>query len=439
MNYKCVFNGIGDRLDTAFFTNRHGETSSFRVKVDDSQLRYQSTTPPQVADLVDLASAIYVADRLSIRKKDCKRYIQVELPVRHRELFQKLSLMELLKNVLYFYTEDNWSFEFQERKGQRRLAEDRGALTLGNEEREVALWSGGLDSLAGLWTQITKSPQKQFTLFGTGSSDFILKKQQEIADLVRKTWSKSINLIQVPLNLWDVKRQEPTQRTRGLFFLLLGSACAYLEGQNKLFVYENGVGALNLSCRESEVGIDHAKSVHPRSLLEVSDLVSHIFDTPFSIQNPFLFWTKAQMCKVLQNEEEKQIALKTISCDSRRRESGRIQCGKCSSCILRRQALAAAGIEDKTGYFSEQLKEEKERIALEAMLYQVENLRDFFAAPSPWNSLIYRYPELDTVAYRLAKKEGITSDLIAKRLIELYQNYLKEWDLVRSIIDSRVS
>ena len=80
---------------------------------------------------------------------------------------------------------------------------------------------------------------------------------------------------------------------------MLGAACAYLMGQKVLYLYENGIGAINLPYRESAVGLDHSRSVHPLTLLMVSDVISELLGQEFEVKNPFLFWTKAEMCKAL--------------------------------------------------------------------------------------------------------------------------------------------
>jgi hypothetical protein len=127
-------------------------------------------------------------------------------------------------------------------------------------------------------------------------------------------------------------------------FTLLGSACAYLMGQKVLNLYENGIGAINLPYRKSAIGLDHTRSVHPLTLLSVSNLVSELIGEKFTIRNPFLFRTKAEMCQQLAEDERYDLPALTVSCDSPHRKQP-IQCGYCSSCILRKQALAASGID----------------------------------------------------------------------------------------------
>src|SRR5205085_10815902 len=129
-------------------------------------------------------------------------------------------------------------------------------------------------------------------------------------------------------------------RSRGFVFLLLGAVCALLEGKDELFVYENGIGAINLNYGSPEVGLDQSRAVHPISLIEMSHLVSNTLDAPFAFHNPFLFTTKAQMCEVFNRLPEQflvqvnRLVSKTVSCDRRSRIPKELmQCGCCSSCL----------------------------------------------------------------------------------------------------------
>ena len=58
--------------------------STCKVAIDDSQLLSLHQTPEEVADLIDLAVSVYVADRLSIRKAPRlhRTQIHVVVPVR---------------------------------------------------------------------------------------------------------------------------------------------------------------------------------------------------------------------------------------------------------------------------------------------------------------------------------------------------------------------
>ncbi len=444
-DYTYIFDDITDRLGPVQVTNHRVPSEPYvvRVAAKDYLLRYADNAlmMPWVADFVDIGLAVYVANRLSRRTHNLPSRILIDLPVRCFDLFSQPQVTAQLQDVLGFYTDDHWHFKFRPRHGFGRFSEVQGSFLMPDEDlnTEVALWSGGLDSLGGLWDRIQKHTASRYVLFGTGPNTFIHRKQREVARQVRARISLSLDLIQVPIFLFGVGRSHDRgrQRSRGFVFLLLGAACALLEGQRKLHVFENGIGALNLSCLEAEVGLDHSRAVHPLALLRMSDLVTTISGQPFHFVNPYLFQTKGELCQSLALGAPPSLAALTISCDRRRRQPDQPpQCGRCSSCLLRKQSLAVVGIEDQTPYYKTNLSHPDDRLHLEAMLHQVHAIGTYLSTDNPWEALRDRYPELNTVAKRVAKAEGTSSEVIASQLVRLYHRYVSEWNDVRSIVES---
>ena len=207
-------------------------------------------------------------------------------------------------------------------------------------------------------------------------------------------------------------------------------------GQKELFVYENGIGAINLPYRKSAVGLDHTRSVHPLTLIMVSDIVSELLGQEFRIKNPFLFWTKAQMCKALAEDDRNNLVSLTVSCDSPHRKKQIFQCGYCSSCLLRRQAIAASNMNDQTRYVV--LHGEKPAgdpsLYLQNMLEQVTMLKKLLNnSTNPnlqWQNLTKRFLELEDIVDQSSESENLLPFQMQQRLIQLYQTYLSEWDAV---------
>ena len=447
-DYRYTFDAIGDRLGSARLVNHQvGEDLTFQVAMDDHHLLYRSETDalPQIADMVDLALAVHIADRFSGHASDRPVNIHITLPVRRPELFAAPAVIQTLHDALYWYTENSWSFTFERRTVERRRAERQtsfGAALRPAAQTEVTLWSGGLDSFAGLWQRQMQRPDVHYVLFGTGPNATILSRQQTLAKRFRSISPVLISLVQVPLRLRTPYRISRNRhpRTRGLVFLLLGAVCAHLEGQSALHLYENGVGAINLPFRATEVGVDHSRAVHPLSLLKMENLISLLLDAPFTIINPFLFQTKAEICAPLKGTAAEALAHLTISCDSRQRRRGQpIQCGRCSSCLLRRQALAAIELDDQTKYAHEDFVEPDDRFVLELMIGQRNMLRACLATTEPWITLRRHYPVLEKTVVRLAKATGVASEQITHQVLDLYMRYADEWDQVQHARNARSS
>lgn len=451
LDYTYIFSPITNTLARICFIDYHKDEQHFlQVSVNDKQLLRKSLRqiPTEVADFVDIAVAVYVADRLSIQKADMPRSIGIVMPVRNPEILSNPQIIEHLQDVLNWYTDDHWSFEFTP-----HTAYDHPAQTCmsfesdGKKPVEVALWSGGLDSLAGLYNRLLIEPLTHYTLFGTGANTFIHSTQLQLARAIRKEFSDRIAFVQFPIQLNGTKglRKSSSQRTRGFVFMLLGAVCAYMEGQNSLYIYENGVGAINLPFRESEVGLDHSRSVHPLSLLHMSNLVSQLLSKSFTFRNPFWLWTKAQMCERLAHTAATDLIFLTITCDRLHREQP-MQCGRCSSCWLRRQALAVQEIEDRTAYLAtvvspyDSSHRPSDADHLRAMRYQVDTLRSLLNENDPWRSIIKQYSNsrLSDIVDRKAKQEGIAPAKLKEQLLQLYKRYVREWDSVQHIIGQRL-
>ena len=443
-DYTYVFDDLSDTLRAVQLLGGNtaaNVVSTCKVVVDDSQLLSLRRVPEEIADLIDLAVSVYVADRLSIRKAQQSRRIQVVVPVRHPEILGSSQVSDLLRQILYWFTGDHWSFDLTCRAGAGRIAELQTTMPLADalsEPSEVALWSGGLDSLAGLFNRLSVEPSDCYVLLGTGSNTILHNTQRQVAMSLRGKFPERIRLIQIPIRLDEstALRKERSQRSRGFVFMLLGAACAYLAGKMTLHLYENGIGAINLPFRASEVGLDHTRSVHPLSLFYMSNLLTELLGAQFSFQNPILFYTKAMMCQELVETGCVDLAFATISCDRLHREEP-MQCGYCSSCLLRRQALAVHGVEDRTPYIATTHSASSQSPLLPkpdyllAMLRQVEDLRAILSTRLPWQGFVHKYPRLAAVVDQTAPYIGMTPDVMMKRLLGLYQAYVDEWDSVR--------
>ena len=226
--------------------------------------------------------------------------------------------------------------------------------------------------------------------------------------------------------------------------MLLGSACAYLRGLKVLHVYENGIGAINLPYRKSAVGLDHSRSVHPETLLGVGRLMSDLIGDSFKVCNPFLFNTKAEMLRSLAEDGQSELVSLTSSCDSPHRKPQQpAQCGYCSSCILRKQALAASQLEDKSHYIVPHGSSPAQdfRLYLDSMLDQVSTLRKRLSMSSEaveqWKALSWRFPELVDIVDRTHMQEEITASEMRRRLLRLYHAYVAEWNVVENALEAQ--
>ncbi len=441
-DYNFVFDDVVDGYSSVILTNHEQSTpSNFVVSIDDSHiylLNGRCLSPIQ-ADLLDLAVAINFADKLALPKQKKSIQVHIYLPLRCPEVFTQVN--QELSNLLFQYTSDFWHFHFQVRKTKGRTSErplvKYSRFSAISEVTEFALWSGGLDSLAGLQTRLMENQDKHFSLVGTGSNNIMRKTQQRVFRSLHRYPHAigRLHFLHIPIKAKYEERysQNSTHRARGIVFLLIGAVAALANGKGRLHVYENGMGALNLPL-PGGVGRDHSKAVHPISLINLGNFISGITGKNFLIENPYIFYTKAEMCHSLQNMLTPTFA--TISCDRLHREKY-IQCGFCSSCILRRQALAAAGIKDKTKYLIPHGKkpETRHRIYWDKMNQQVAVIGKAIRSSDAWFQLSLEYSDLPEIVSHLAEKGICEEHIIKDSLIRLYRTYVQEWhDVSYSIV-----
>lgn len=425
---------------TLFDYSKNNVPESFIVMLEDSALWVKGFSPDSSvsADLLDLAVAVHAVDRLIERPTNKSLSFDVKLQVRNLDIFSRNDVGMLLNKVLHWYTEDNWHFEFSKRAIGRQEEIQYKFPTKDSfaENADVVLWSGGLDSLAGLYTQLSNNPESHYILVGTGSNTHVHTRQLELANELKRLFPNRIDLRQVRYGWGDTPLPEKNSyaRSRGLVFMLIGAACAHYAGRNSLFVYENGIGAMNLLYSKGQNRLDQAKSVHPLSLSYASKLVSTILSTPFEVLNPFWLWTKAEMVESLNNTQGIELIMHSWSCDSSLRlEDGITQCGVCSSCLLRRQSINAIGIDDPSIYHNLPIFQNNKYLC--AMRHQVTTLRRLLNQHDPWVGLSGQYHDLDDIVDRLSISDPQKALYLREQILRLYSKYVDEWKIFEKYID----
>jgi hypothetical protein len=444
--YNLRFTSISDEgASIQVIDHCKNKTSIVRISLNESELnlRNQSIFPDRIADLIDLAVAIHASDRLVAQNpRNAQVWIEVTLPVRNPNSMNRDSFREKLSDLLEWVTGSRWIFHFETRLETRRITEQQTVLPI-IHVTEVALWSGGLDALAGLYHRLKDDPSASFMLLGSGGNDNVYFRQERLFQRISPLFPNRVHLCRVPIRFSDSKQHQKNKisRARGVVFTLIGFSCAYLMGQRSLKLYENGIGAINLPYRKSSVGLDHSRSVHPLTLLKVSDVISEFLGETGEVSNPFLFWTKAEMCKELAKDGQDDLVSSTKSCDSPHRQHP-MQCGYCSSCILRRQAILASGLTDNTQYVVSHGERKTKNIDshLKSMLDQISTLKSHLESTnSPdikWQKLTRRFTELDDVTDGLEIIDDLPSAKIREDLMRLYQAYVSEWDSIGQHIQS---
>jgi hypothetical protein len=394
---------------------------------------------PHHADLLDLAMSVYQADRLTLRgvprigtaafQQPWTRRLNVEVNVRDVSFWQSSTVEQAVVDLLQWLTGNTWHVKFRpitssgfEGEGQQFLFSTPPVLPA-----RVALFSGGLDSLAGAVNDIIRWPSAQLILATVSTNSRMAAAQRTV---IRKLYQRSdrVQAVQVPLGLRHApRRQEASQRSRGLVFLTVGYCIAAAADSKKFYVYENGVGALNLPLTPAQIGTHNTRSVHPRTLYLASKLFSMVGDMAFEVENPSIYSTKAQLVAAM-SEPFRELILDTFSCDTAyaSRVASVVRCGRCTSCLLRRQSLWSAGLRSldlAETYKQDGFSATLDGAAIETlsvMLFQVASFRRCLDSSDPWTALLLTFPALAALPseYRSALSQAI---------VKLLEDYVGEW------------
>ena len=442
-SFRFVVHGNGSLTLTGTGTGVIGDS---RYYVNDAPLAdaFSRYVPRALADLLDVAVAVYLADRLGRRTGARDRYehhwqraMQVRIPVRDPERWNAPAVIEALRATLIHLTEDDWNFEFTPRSlGRGRVSEDVQYLFPEKLEAPVlvSLFSGGLDSLAGLVDDLETRPSGSVILVSANTTARILPVQRALVNALRLRSKRQIiwTVGQFGLRHRDAKqyeREERSQRTRGFAFTALGAIAAIMAESETLRLYENGVGAINLPYTEWQLGAQSTRAMHPTFIGLMERLVGLVTERDNGGRAPrlelaSLYRTKGDLCRSLGQSDFADLATLTISCDGfPQRLPGPKQCGLCTSCLLRRQGLRVAGIpDDRRDDFGYQwdiyrrygtLSADK-KLGAQALLDQARRFRS--AAVGGWNGVVREFPSL------LELPDSIDAQG-HERLVEMYARY----------------
>ncbi len=455
-SYQFVFDG-NNQVRFAVGDDQLGPYLRFTVGDYALTTAFGVALPPELADLIDVAVAVYIVDRLAARRPVhadlyhlyWTRHIRVQIPLRVPSLWINTELGKHLHRLLRFLTEDLWDFDFSTRSGRPRPSETMRHMlqTPLTEPVTVGLFSGGLDSLAGACRELLNPPGGTFFLF-SGRTNFRMGAHQELlSQQLRLKTHRDVRPLVVEFGLRDrggkQDEDEPSQRSRGFVFPVLAAVAALLAGAGEIQVYEPGVGAINLPYTEAQLGAQATRATDPRTLLALSEFISMAAGRPFSVRAPFLFATKAELCQSIVVLGVSDLAKETVSCDSvSLRVKGHTHCGLCTSCLLRRQGLDGAGLGDldrKCGIYKDDLLagpgavQFKKLYYLRAMDLQARKLEYALATANPWQELGRTYPQLVEIAFALAGT-GRPMQAVGNDIVDLYRRYCMEWARFRASI-----
>jgi hypothetical protein len=256
-----------------------------------------------------------------------------------------------MQQVLHFLSNDVYSLQFVPLEKDRRVQtpyfefRDKDDWPFHKPDR-VVMFSGGLDSLAGI-VEAAASGDKSVLVSHRPVSTLDARQRKLFGEL-RKKYPGQLIHVPVWINKNEGFGREPTQRTRSFLFAALGTLVAQSIDAQSIRFYENGVLSVNLPLAEEVLRARASRTTHPVTLHLLSSLAAAVTGRELPIDNPFLFKTKTEVVQVLKRHNQTDLISLSCSCSHLIFQPSETRhCGRCSQCVDRRFGVAGAGVLSK--------------------------------------------------------------------------------------------
>lgn len=329
----------------------HRGTVAIGAKLRDLYMRL-GVQPSNIAvDLVSIALAVTAADTF-VRRADAatswEREINIEIPLSVPDVWS--TVLPDLEQMLAFLSCDRWRIVIRENGEEapstQIIRRHKRRLDFSNSE-SVTLFSGGLDSM--IWT---------ITMLEKGLSPILVSHAYRGDAAVQNRIASGLpkNAERVAINVWPTSSllSDVSMRTRSFLFIAIGvlvcDAWSAHHGQEppELFIPENGFIGVNAPLSPRRIGSHSTRTTHPYFLGKMRQILKSV-NLPFGIYNPFELKTKGEMINSIRGNTTFQTLVPcTVSCSKWKRTG--MQCGRCFPCLVRRAALYAGNVDDKTNY-----------------------------------------------------------------------------------------
>ncbi len=418
------------------------------LKGDDLSRPVSANVPTVFADLIEIATYVYVADQAVTRGgdgvenvgADWRRRLLFTIPVRNLKFWRKPEVMTALVETLSFLSEDEYHFEFVELTHPRPIQHYLPFSKTGKAQaiQEVVLFSGGLDSLGGAVQEVVRD-KRGIALVNHRPTEKLSRRYRRLQELLaaKATEVGAPQPVHVPVHINKEKGlgREYTQRSRSFLYASIAATIAQAYDLSRIRFYENGVVSLNLPLSPQVVGAKATRTTHPRVLGGFARILSLVADRTFVVENPYIWKTKSEVVKHIADAGCGEFIKYATSCTHTWELTKlRTHCGTCSQCIDRRFAVLAAGAEavDPAEAYGVDLllharAEGESRTMLAAYVETAsavtkQSATEFFS----------RYGEVGRVVRHL----NGSADVAAMQIYDLYQRHSKQ---VVKVVDDGIA
>ena len=321
--------------------------------------------PDQLLDLLEIASYVYNADRMTRRApRDAVEYhswsrkLEFVIRVRDEDFWNKPEVKQALSAALEFVTGDReYRFDFQ--PGHSTVPTDlfdREEFSVaGEKDVSIILFSGGLDSLAGALERLVNTDDRVCLVSHQSFQPSIIRTQERLVKALRPLFPDRIYHYRFKCSLRNIRAPDETQRSRSFLYTTIAFALAYAYKQSRFYVYENGVTSINFARREDLANARASRTTHPQTIGLLQKFFSLFVDEPIRLETPFLWKTKTEVFESINASGHPDLISSAVSCNKTFQNMEQAtHCGQCFQCVDRRIAAYASRSEgfDESGIYA---------------------------------------------------------------------------------------
>ena len=386
--------------------------------------------PDRILDLLEMAVYVFLADRStsrgsrnSVEYQSWARSLHFVVRVRDFGFCSNPEVGPKLAEALRFMSGDrNYAFAFQPGHSTppTNLFDSAEFEVEPKADNSVVLFSGGLDSLAGVVERL-ETTEERLCLVSHRSQPGIKKTQDALFRTLDDHYPGRLTHYKFDCSLAGVPAREETQRTRSFLYSSIAYALSHvLSQQNRFFVYENGVTSINFPKRRDMGNSRSSRTTHPKTIALLREFFSEVEGSAIEVATPYLWRTKTEVFSTLDRFRRRNLITSSVSCGSTRRNLGRVatHCGGCSQCVDRRFGAYGAGLDDTDEggiYASDFLREKPENEDKTTLIDYVRQARNF----ADWNVDHFCEKKLDELVDLTDYLPGMTENEAVEGVWEL--------------------
>ncbi|MFJ6694567.1 7-cyano-7-deazaguanine synthase [Streptomyces sp. NPDC091272] len=319
----------------------------------------RGSAPAWADDLLRLSRAVFLADKLASREATEDRWtrrLRLSVPVSDPDRWAAAADVPL-PSLLRTLTGDLWEISLR----PLRSAPRQEPFPADAEwcAREVALFSGGLDSLSWAARRAAETGADDGVLllvsFSEKKVEHVLRNVSAgVEALARRSGRelRRLTLAQTNSSVYG-KVAEHSSRPRGLLYAATAIRAAAANHVDTVQVPENGQLALNPPLSAARSAALSTRSVHPRTLSLLNEVIRTVGGS-VTVENPLAHLTKGEVCRAaVRAGLPLTVMAQSMSCGApprQRRAVPYVNCGVCFPCLVRRSGLLAGTGTDPTPY-----------------------------------------------------------------------------------------